>query len=258
MKQWIMFGILMLAAEMGAARELRIATHEVPPLISEKIKGQGVHIELIRKALEAKRYGPIHFDIMPFNRSVRETAQVNYDAIMPLYWTRERAETFLFSDSYQVVETVFMMRRKDAFAWKKLQDFAALRMGVVQTYSYGKEFNEAGYLKKVIVGSNQQLLRMLENNRIDAFLIDYPVARYMLSHDLPSLMPKLEALSPPYQRNDCHLAVSRKHPKAQTIIDDFNAGLQIIKHNGTMARIMANFQQFLMHESESSQQDSSK
>jgi polar amino acid transport system substrate-binding protein len=243
MKQWIFLIILILTAESAVAEELRIATHEWPPFISEKFPDKGAHVALVRAALEARGYGPIQFDIMPFARSMKETARLHYDLMMPVYLTRNRAEKFLFSDSYQSVETVFMMRRSEDFNWKKLLDFTGLNMGVVQGYSYGEEFDNALFLRKMTVGSNSQLIRMLEDHRIDAFLIDLPVARYILSRELAFLTPRVEVLNPPYRRNECRVVASRLHPKAQALIDDFNAGLQIIKRDGTWARIMGQYRQ---------------
>lgn len=229
------FGLLlclMLCASVLPAGEatVRLAADEAwQPFIDPDSPGGGLITDLAVNAFrEAGREAEVSF--LPWSRALAATAGGEYDALAGAYHSEERAEHFLYSDAFLLFNVSLIVRRD--FPLEKYNDFSELadyRIGVIRDAAYPDAFLEAG-LDLHESGSRTSLVRMLREGRIDMLADTRELFR---QHALEAEInpDAFRPLRPSLREKDLFLIAPRDAENAQTLIDDFNRGLEKLKED---------------------------
>mgnify|MGYP001810005454 CR=1 FL=1 len=113
------------------------------------------------------------------------------------------------------------------------------RFGVVTGYINFTAFDQNNHLKKIYVDSDEDNLKQLYEGKVDLALIDQYTAEYLLYHQLPpNYKDELVFMTPALGTKKLYVGISRKKDAYPEIVDDFNKGLEIIRKNGLLDKII--------------------
>ena len=224
----------------AADKAVSLATLEWEPYVGEKLRNYGFTSEIVAEAFKRAGYTvEVHF--MPWARVLQEVMKGKYDAAYPAYYSKERAKTYILSNSFAEGPLVFCKKKGADISYKTLQDLRPYRIGVVRGYVNTPEFDAADYLRKDIANSDELNLRKLLRGRVDLVVIDKFTAQHILSTVIPEGVDAIEFLEPHLQEKPLYLAVSRKVKGHQQIVKDFNHGLKQITEDGMIRNIMKKY-----------------
>jgi len=169
-----------LVADDGMTDTISIAAPLSAPFAFEDELGepQGFLIELFY-LVEIKTGLKTNITIMPWARAMHEVKVGRIDALMPAFYTKERAEIFVYPKlPLAESSTVFLKRAQDDIVIDDITQLGEDKLIVkVRSMSMGQVFDDAQRARKikvVEVNDYYQGIQMLVNSRVDLFAsIDY-------------------------------------------------------------------------------------
>jgi polar amino acid transport system substrate-binding protein len=173
---------------------------------------------------------------LPWSRVLEDTASGHQDAIAGAYFTRERADAFLFTDEFLRFRVSLIGRRDfPRHHFESLEELGGHVVGMIRNAAYPAILYRAN-LTLHPSNTRQGLVRMLDQGRIDLLADTDNLFRY---HALKAgLNPDdFVVLSPPLRDEPLYVAVSRQHPRARDIVEAFNRGLRTLKGSGEYLKI---------------------
>lgn len=235
----IIFAGITSAQAQATEKHLIIAGNHWPPFIDEKIPSKGILFDLSELAFKSVGYS-IEKKILPSTRTQEYLFKGEVDALNQFWYSDERAKTMLFSKPYLFNSVHFFKRKGSAINYNNLRDIKGYKIGIVREYYYGEEFIKAKkeYLTTYETGTTEQLLRMLDNNRLKLALSDKIVAQETMKK---FGLTGIEMLEKPLFKAGLHLVVDKKNPHGQEIVEAFNKGLENIKKNGEYERVLRSY-----------------
>lgn len=134
----------------------------------------GYHIDLIRMAAEQLNV-EVEFVSMPWKRVLNSMRDGQADAVSYVIHTRER-EKFLIYQPGNIISQgssrfAYLKERKFRYDGNP-QSVKDLRIGVINGYNYGEQFDRSLFNNLVNINSEKQLLMMLLNKRVDLILVN--------------------------------------------------------------------------------------
>ena len=159
--------------------------------------------------------------------------------------TADREKTELFSQAYYRYGQQIVVRVDDTrFAnftnssVLGLKDLEGLTVGTGASY---KAADILGEDKKITIKLYDPDLPFndLSAHRIDAVLIDGPIAAYYVVGAGPGAKPDptLKLIGKPFRTDDYFIGFSKSNPNAQTLQGEIDRALDVLKKDGTLKRI---------------------
>ncbi|MDR2464904.1 MAG: ABC transporter substrate-binding protein [Streptococcaceae bacterium] len=198
----------------------------------------GVDVEILKEIsnLTHFQYKFEYYD--DFYKMLEDLQNGKTDAILNnIYMTDERKKVFDFSDSYYLDGTqLAVMDNSDL---RNLADFKGKTIGVVEgtvnevfLKTKDKEFFEKN--KQVILKSNEELYRQLEDGRLDAVYTNAMELSYSKAHG-----KQIRAISP--DLHELPIAMIVKKAEDSALLEKFNDGLERIEENGKLDEIIEKY-----------------
>jgi len=142
--------ICMATATEASEKTVTIVASNWLPYSGRFLPNYGIAPELISAAYQHEGY-KVEYNFMAWSKAIKEVEEGNCDAAANAYYTAERAEKYLFSESYMESPVVFYKRKDTPINWNKsLEDLKAYRIGVVKGYANSPEFDKADFLNKKV------------------------------------------------------------------------------------------------------------
>lgn len=240
--------LLALPGALASACELRMTWKHDPPYQYHDSRGRlsGLEIEVARAALDrlACRLIPVE---LPFARAMAELEAGRIELVPGVLPTPERERYARFSLPGVRTRNLVFLRNDLATGARlaTLEDLRAsdLRVGVERGTAYRAELKSRlarpGMERRLEEAvSLEALLRMLQMQRIDAFVADeYSTA--FLAQEL-GLTAAFRASPIVIDNEPPVFAFSRLHVKAD-FVERFNAALEALRRDGTLKRLETQF-----------------
>jgi len=230
-------------ALMGAcalADTITVAGDPYPPYGDPKNPTGGLAIEIIRAAYKTQGH-EITMEFVPWARAEAGVKNGSYD-IVPYTWrTEARVRVLLFSTSYAVGNVRFIKRKGDAFEFNGLESLKDKRVGTVRGYGYSDAFVNSPLFTREAGNDLMTNVKKLLRERVDLTLEDEIVARSAIGAEDPQALDRIEFVRTPLAVNPLYVTAGLQNPKAQEIIGAFNKGLETIRANGTLDRILKRY-----------------
>ncbi|MFE8070776.1 transporter substrate-binding domain-containing protein [Marinobacteraceae bacterium S3BR75-40.1] len=234
-----LMALLGLAMSAVAKPKLTIATSQYPPFeYLENRQVVGEDTVLIRRAVEMMGY-EADIAMMPWARAEIEVGSGDRAMIYSLTYSEQRNERYYFSEPINQVRDVFFRRKGDSVDWEDLDDLAGKVIGISSAYSYAPEFmawmQEGRAYFSPVSHDEPELtnLRMLAFGRIDLFICEISVCRYII-HQHQDEFPELRELEAIPRTVGAVRAFragfSRQLPQGRRLRDDFNRALKQLRH----------------------------
>ncbi len=223
-----------------SAELLVIATGEYAPWTTSTGKHFGLINRIIAEAFKRRQY-EVEFQFLPWARARRATDAGHFDASS--YWFRnaEYEQQYLLSDTIFVNrEVLFHLKRTPLPDWEKLEDLSGFRFGATLGYSYTDEFWALGKSRKIHIeetASDLVNFRKLLKGRIEIFPCEEVTGWKILNHEFQSGIADLVTTHERiFRSTEGTLLFSRRVPKSQRLLADFNAALAELREDGTIEK----------------------
>ncbi|WP_020406253.1 substrate-binding periplasmic protein [Hahella ganghwensis] len=235
MRRLIALALFLLVVSLsGQADTVRITNGEWPPYLSQHYNHFGVASHIVPEALKLENF-QVEYGFFPWVRSLEFAEDGIWDASIVWTFSRERETRFLYSEPVIKLRSVFFHRRDKVFEWEALEDLKGYRIGGTIGYYYGPELSKlekSGKLNISRVRSDAQNLKLILADRLDLFPIELEVGYEVLHRNFPSQQINLITTTRPFRETSYYMIVSRKSPKANSILKAFNQGLVKLKESG--------------------------
>lgn len=233
---------ILMCFSLIAEETVTLASLDWEPYIGEKLPNNGYVAQIAVEAFKTQGF-KVKIDYLPWARAVAMSTSGEYDGLFPEYYDETRKGDFVFSDSFKGGPLGFMKRKSSNITFKKLEDLKQYTIGTVRGYVNTTEFDSAKYLKKEEVVDDETNIKKLNGNRIDLIVIDKYVAYYIISTKFPKYREELEFMTPALEEKPLYIAFSKKAKDYDKKLKAFNAGLKEIQKNGTLAKILKEFEE---------------
>lgn len=178
--------------------------------MGEDGKPTGFHIDLIHMAAAELNIN-IEFVSLPWKRALATVEKGEVDAISYTIFTPERTSYLIYEagNAISIGSTRFAYLKGNNFDYDgTLESVKDRKIGVIRGYSYGKKFERNKLTNLVNVNSEEQLLLMLLEKRVDLILVNIDHLKYKYSHLAEfSEVTSMDVASDSY---DIYLAFSKK------------------------------------------------
>ncbi|WP_286785993.1 MULTISPECIES: substrate-binding periplasmic protein [Pseudomonas] len=245
---YLLFASLVLFGHGVAAEEVVLTNGEWAPYLGQQLPHNGVASRIVSKAFAIEGV-QVKWEFLPWARALHlaEQGQRAGTAV----WLRSPERDTQFYVSTEVVSSGYSLfhRKGETLNWQRVADLRGLRIGGINGYDYGADFQRAeqsGELKVVRLPSEEQGLRMLLANRLDVFPIDPVVAMDLLhSHFSAAERARLTYAPKPLRSDSLHLLLSRKVAGNDALMVRFNRGLASLRASGRVALYLMETRQSL-------------
>lgn len=207
-----------------------------------RFNGTGLGNEIIKAAFKSVNY-QVHFDVVPYPRVLDNLLKAKNIAGFNVPLDMKTKDRFLFGKNnlYNATSLYYENNRAPIKFKNKNQIKDQLTVGLVTGYGYGShilKLIKEKKVKPVYVKSDEQLVEMLFNKRLDAIILFDLVAKILLHEGRLQRKIKPVFLN---QRVPIYLAFSKKHLKSKETMVLFDKGMDIIRANGRYDEIIISY-----------------
>lgn len=226
----------------SALKNVSLATFNWEPFVGENLKDKGVTSKIVEEAFRRAGYD-VTLKFIPWSIVLTNLKTRQYDAGYPALHDEETAKEYIFSNPILERKIGFFKKKNREITYHKLTDLKSYKIGIVQSYVYSSEFENAPYLDKKEALNDRQNLQKLLKNKIDLALVDNIVAQNIMNKDLSANeRESIEFIARPLEVKTLHLIVSRELQNGRELIKDFNTGLDSLKRDGTYKKILREYE----------------
>jgi polar amino acid transport system substrate-binding protein len=226
---------LVLALTAGgtpaAAQSLPVVT-----FATDSEKTGGFLLELTVEAMKRSGYDA---DVLfvPWARAVYLAQYGRVDALLGCYWSAERAEKLAYTTVLAESPMTLFALEGAGVQYRGLADLRGLVVGTINGAAYPRDFLDA-VVQREAVASYEQNIQKLLAGRIDVFIEKaLVVSAYLDALDRPSGR-RIVPLDPPVAINKYYNAFSKAVADGERKRAAFDAGLNLLRTDGTYALIL--------------------
>ena len=245
MKKIIIIAMCLLFSSVNGTtaqeKTVNIVSLSWPPYYDQYLPDYGLSGKIIAAAYASQGW-KVNFFVRAWVNSLEKVKKGEFDAVANAYFTDERAQIYHYSEPFLECPIVFFKRKDQPITWKNYEDLKPYRIGIVRGYANPDAFEKADFLTKRVARDPVLNFKKLLLKQVDLIVSEKFVGSHILLTKLPGHEKKLiEPITPPLDTNKLYIIFSKKVSDIQPKIGAFNAGLEIIKSNGTFQRIVAEF-----------------
>ena len=160
---------------------------------------------------------------------------------MGAYYNEERTTKYIYSDViYHLNVGLIAGAGVNKTRFDSLQELAEYNIGVSRGFANSEEFDAAQYLQKEVASTPLLNIRKLFRGRIDMAVMNYDLFRYEAKKE-GYCLTNVSFVEPPLSTQGLHVMASRNIPDGDSLMQDFNNGLQTIRASGEFDRIVNRF-----------------
>ncbi len=227
-----------------ADKKIVLNTMESEPYQSKYLANNGFLVEISKKAFKRAGYD-LEVRFVPWKRAIVESVDGLVDGVLGAWYNDERTKLFAYTDTIGESRLIFLKRKDQVIKYNTLQDLEKFRIGVVNGYTYTKEFDQSPFLMKEVVVSSEINLRKLIYKRIDLTPDIEEVISYILKTKYPEHLGTIETVGEPLKVHMIYNIISKKNSHFKKIVQDFNSGLKSIKEDGTYDSVVKKSKELL-------------
>jgi len=224
-------------ADEAVIPKVVLATWNWAPYYAENLPNGGAATEIVKASFKRVGY-ELEVKWVPWTRAIEKAKEGEFDGVLGVWYTEERARSFTYSKPFFKNEIVFFKRKDETINYISPSDIMTYRVGVTRN-SGPHEWLKEKYSKNLdLVGSASLNIKKLMAKRFDLLVDEKLGILYILNNEFPEWKNAIESLDPPLQVNELHIMISQKNIYHQKIINDFNRGLREIRQDGTFENIL--------------------
>ncbi|MBW4710420.1 transporter substrate-binding domain-containing protein [Roseobacter sp. YSTF-M11] len=220
-----------------AGETLLVVADEWPPFSGDDLPGKGLSVDVTRAVLTRAGYD-VETAILPWARVVKGAESGAYDVVTSLFEDPDMQKLMTYSEPFFETSVHFVQKSGNDIVFDGLESLRPYRIAVGTGFLYERNFDTADFLKKVEVTTTLQGVKMVAAERVDLTLDSAHVVRHSILMDDPDLLGQIELLDPALTTQRIHMAVSRSREDHARIAADFNAALEDMRADGSLAQLL--------------------
>ncbi|WP_290329880.1 substrate-binding periplasmic protein [Vibrio tapetis] len=213
-----------------------------PFVIEDNGEIKGIDVDVI-KEVGRRLHLDISFALKPWKRLEQDVKDGTVSCVAAYFRTEERREYMDFTNvPLHITSYTLFTNKAEVKAFKTFKDLKGWAIGVNRGFKTTPEFESAmshGLITKHDVKSDEQSVKMVSSNRLDAMLTNYHVGLYNIkklgASDVRPLLPSIRS-TPAY------LVFSKKQNLAH-LVPKFDEVLFSVIQDGTYQRIVDQYLQ---------------
>lgn len=232
----LFFSLYALPAQ--GTEKVVLSTLDWQPYIGQTMKNNGYVAAVVKEAF--KRNGvEVEFQFHQWTRTVGLAKAGEVDGYFPEYYAENIKEYAKFSVPFPGGPLVFFKLKNNNVSFSSLEDLKGLKIGVVKGYTNSKDFDEADFLLKDPAKDDLTNFKKLAAGRIDLLVADKFVGLELLKDQLPDYVDEIVFMEKSLEEKDLFVCISKKAVNGAAFLKAFNEGVEQMKGDGTIAKIMA-------------------
>jgi len=223
-------------------REFLLVLGNYPPYEYEDQNAfKGIHVDILREAF--KRLGfQIRLEILPWKRMLKTAETGRSKAVFSLTITEDRLRYLCFpSESLSTVTSALFARKNSGFKIDELNELDNRSIGIIESYTYGEEFDQLSSLHKVNCKDEKEQVLMLSKERVDLVAAEeapfFFVARKL---GLDKDFEKIHTLS----EHSLYIGFSKRAlgKRCESVVRSFNKVLKEMRAEGIVRKISSRYE----------------
>lgn len=204
----------------------------------------GYLVEIVR-SIFAKKGQQVEFRITNWARAVNEVRANKADALLGC--TKEDAPQLIFPEnSLGQAQRYFFIHKHSNWSYQDSESLSRRRIGIVNGHQYGQSINELinSKHKSIVTFSGkyplEQILKMMESGRLDAFIEDPVILKQVLSkQEIGNFLKSDETKK--VSNLAVTIAFNPKHPHAELFAKWISQGVEELRQSGHLQNILSKY-----------------
>lgn len=233
------FCIAAAADAAGHPEKLRIVYTQWYPYTYTDETARGFEIETVRAVMD-KMGIKVVFEQFPFKRCLKMVETGTADAVVSVLDVPGRRRYMIFPEEYiSISKTSFFTRKGSKVRYRgSLEDLKDYNIGVIAGFSYGKQFDNAPYLKKEEVVDAERLVNMVLGGRCDLGIENQAVVKGVAKK--LGVEKSLRFLNPPVHSQKLFVGFS-KGVRLEALASEFSEALREFKKTDQYRAILRKY-----------------
>ncbi len=216
--------------------ELKMGGTEWSPYMGSELQHHGIAAQIVTQIFSQTGH-QVEFKFFPWKRTQVLVKTGQLDGLAIAWFTKERAETMVYSKPYIRTAIVLIKRKDDPFAYNGIQDLDGKNIGVIMGYGYLKKI-QSSKIQKSFVKTLEQNLRKLAGGRIDLTMEEKINAQITIASMPREIQAALTIIENPFETKELHITLSKNIPQHQALLDNFNRVLAAMIKDGRYQRML--------------------
>ncbi|MGY3570064.1 substrate-binding periplasmic protein [Vibrio paucivorans] len=230
--------VLLLHAPYVHSKLIKATQAVWPPYIFEQ-QNSGLAVEIVTEAYLSQNYH-LKLEVKPWLRSLKEVRNKQQDILVSIWWSDDRTELLDYSVPYLMVQLKFIVLKENAFEYEDFSSLSGMKVGIIQDYGYGEEFNASSNFTRVVAEDLSTNIKKLKAKRVHAIIADeraaiHTIRQLELNQDDFYFVHKSLMIKP------VHLAIAKDHPDKQKLMVKFMIGLHQLKQSGRYDQLLEKY-----------------
>lgn len=222
--------LLLIVQTPLKADTFSIAAYPWEPFLDSEREDGGISLNIIREALARKGHD---IDILhvPWVRALAMIKKNKVDILPAVWYSDERAQVMQYSQSYAENRIVFIKAKNNPYEFKGLDSLHNKVVGIARDYAYEEAFLNDKNIDFSIANTLESNVKKVISGRVELTLDDEIVAKAIIPSDL---LKKISFTNNALTAQKLFITCNKENPKCNRIINDFNAGLEMMRNDGSL------------------------
>jgi polar amino acid transport system substrate-binding protein len=218
---------------------IKISTLVWEPYVGPDLPGGGIVTEITQRAFDLAGYDST-VDYLPWQQAQEDALDGKYDAILPAYYSEERAQLYWISEPVLASPVVLCARTGTVTSFWLLSDLKPYKIGIARGYVNATEFDQADYLNKIVGETDYENMKDLINGKLDLVCIDKMVCSHMIksNSEILGAMDDYIFLTPRLEMRDIYVMFPRVIETSKSRMKAFNQALRKMRDSGEIDQIL--------------------
>lgn len=203
---------------------------------------KGYMIEIIKTIFEKKGHN-IDYQLDTWTNSILSVRDGKTTALIAA--NVFDAPDFIYpKSSLGVSKDCFFVRQNDKWEYHQEENLKSRKIGIVESYAYSRTVNDfiksnpSQVIRSKGIEAITGLDELIKKNEIDTIVENPIVFNYYVEHNLKNSHYEEAGCG---ESSDLYLAFSPKNPKSKEFADLLSNGIEELRKNGTLDRILAKY-----------------
>ena len=230
--------VIVLWSTNASANTIKLVTGDFAPFSGKDLSQGGMITEIIVKAFKEVGYAT-KIEYRPWKRGYQETLRHKHFGTFPYVTDDERKKLFLFSDAIYAAKVRFFVRSDFNRKYEKDEDLKGLRVCVPIGYSSVEiqRFLDKKILNTITPLGDKECFRLVEKGRTQLYSVN-EVTGWTIIQKLYGTRDGFRTIGEPLRVNGYYIIVAETYPDGETLLEQFNKGLNALKQKGIYQQII--------------------
>lgn len=241
MKKIFIAGLIIASSlvNLSANEVIKLSTGQWPPYTIENDDNGGVLQKIVNEALKEENID-VKYEFFSWEKAYKLAKEVEVDATIPWFKTKDREKDFLYSkNAITRTKTVFFHLKDLDFKWNKYEDLKNYKVGETSGFKTAKLLEAKGVNALMSLSEKESLQKVL-SGEIDVTSVSYLVGYNIINKNFSASDAAKFTNHPKkvYPATGVYFLVSKKHPRAQELINKFDSGLKKLIKSGRYIKLI--------------------